>query len=493
MKPKKRLDEEQLSCELSKLNIHPEAMTKASIPEGSVVKPSTDPVKSSAPAEKSDTTPTSNTTATAASTGAASSSGRTHPDSGVVSPCEGTGSSTPVSRMVAPAVPGQTKTRSNSTDGGLGGSLCGEEEAETGSTEGGQALSDSGQGSETDEQSANHVVSFHFHVPNWLCGKFIGLQGSVIKQFKTASNCTITLKAQSNSQTNNSTKNHKHHSRHHQNNDQHGNQVCIIDGTRVNIEKCLQMIRDKFPLEDYPELSLEQVNCPLEDPSNITTSIVSPQQALATGIMQELVVSAIINGGCVSLQLPNNFYFSSLEQLTTCMYHTYYELDTPSVPRPVVPNVLCVAAYENQWYRVQVISYDSETDSCDARFVDFGGFDSFQGVDLRQIRTDFTTLPFQATDCYLSNVMPSDGEAWSPESATVLHELISSKACSGRMVGYAADGSPFVELYVTETPSSSSTKSPTEPVLVNRTLVDRGVASWVEHEVLEEVGEALEV
>lgn len=74
-------------------------------------------------------------------------------------------------------------------------------------------------------------------------GKFIGLQGSVIKQFKTASNCTITLKAQSNTSQTNS-KNHKHHNRHH-NNDQHSHQVCIIDGTRVNIEKCLELIRDK--------------------------------------------------------------------------------------------------------------------------------------------------------------------------------------------------------------------------------------------------------
>lgn len=143
------------SWPISIIKDHFQTPQNDSTPATSTVTPTPVAVKSSVPAQKSSIT------------------GRTHPDSGVVSPCGEAGSSTPVPRM-APTVPGQTKTRSNSTDGGLGGSLCGEEEAETGSTEEGQALSDSGQGSETDEQSANHVVSYHFHVPNWLCGELSG-------------------------------------------------------------------------------------------------------------------------------------------------------------------------------------------------------------------------------------------------------------------------------------------------------------------------------
>eukprot|EP00095_Tigriopus_kingsejongensis_P005435 maker-scaffold224_size251237-snap-gene-0.15 protein:Tk05435 transcript:maker-scaffold224_size251237-snap-gene-0.15-mRNA-1 annotation:"kh domain-containing protein" len=450
---KKRLDEEQLSSELQKLNIHSEDM--APLPQ-EVKSQENHPVSQEKPA--------------IAHRHKESLTSKANPDSGVVSPC-GTGSATPAHLQANPA---QAKTRSDSTDCGLGGSLYGEEEAgELGSHEEGQALSDSGQGSEADEQNAP-VLSYHLQVPLRLCGKFIGIQGAVINHFKAASNCTMTLKGLQNSRGQSNRSKGRDSSE--------GPQTCIIDGTRVNIEKCLELIREKFPLEDFPEMTLHQVNCALEDPSNITTSMVSPQHALVTGVLQEFAVTAINSGGSVSVQLPNNFYFSSLEHLMKCMYHTYFELDTPSVPRPVLPNLLCAAPFENQWYRVQVISYDSANDTCDAHFVDFGGFANFRGVDLRQIRTDFTILPFQAIDCYLANVMPSDGEVWSPQSAVALQELINNKACSGRMVGFAPDGNPFIELFVAE----EDCKDPeNQAIMANRVLVDQGHAAWVEDDLPE--------
>nr|CAI5817852.1 unnamed protein product [Callosobruchus analis] len=43
--------------------------------------------------------------------------------------------------------------------------------------------------------------------------------------------------------------------------------VCSVEGTKEGIEKALKMVRDKFPLKRYPEVTLEEVHF---------TSIVSP-------------------------------------------------------------------------------------------------------------------------------------------------------------------------------------------------------------------------
>lgn len=101
--------------------------------------------------------------------------------------------------------------------------------------------------------------------------------------------------------------------------------------------------------------------------------------------------------------------------------------------------------------------------------------------DLRKLNTDrerYSCIPF------LANV-GADKKCYVIQLKENFNPIVLLQACSGRMVGYATDGSPFIELYVTENPppSNTATKAPTEPVLVNRTLVDRGVASWVEHDV----------
>jgi A-kinase anchor protein 1 len=64
------------------------------------------------------------------------------------------------------------------------------------------------------------------------------------------------------------------------------------------------------------------------------------------------------------------------------------------------------------WYRAQVVSVDAETGACDIKFLDYGGYLTVDSSVLRQIRGDFMTLPFQAAECYLANVMPFGGTSF---------------------------------------------------------------------------------
>ena len=40
----------------------------------------------------------------------------------------------------------------------------------------------------------------------------------------------------------------------------------------------------------------------------------------------------------------------------------------------------------NGWYRAQVVATHNETDECDVKFVDYGGYMRFQSASLKQIR-----------------------------------------------------------------------------------------------------------
>jgi len=135
--------------------------------------------------------------------------------------------------------------------------------------------------------------------------------------------------------------------------------------------------------------------------------------------------------------------------------------------------VICAAPVLGGWYRAQSIDVYEDTDEALVKFVDYGGYCRVPASDLRQIRSDFMTLPFQATECYLANITPVDEtEGWSSDALSLFESLCLGKVIEARVSGHSPDNVPSVELF-TSTPESKS-------VLINRVLVDRGYAAWTE-------------
>ncbi|GIX82310.1 a-kinase anchor protein 1, mitochondrial [Caerostris extrusa] len=153
------------------------------------------------------------------------------------------------------------------------------------------------------------------------------------------------------------------------------------------------------------------------------------------------------------------------------MIECYSQLDTPLLPHPVEPGVICAAPVLNGWYRAQVIYvYENEID-CELKFVDYGGFSQAPISSLRQIRSDFMSLPFQASECYLANVRPIDPvEGWSAEATSTFEQLAQGQFLQALLVEYAADGLPCVHLYRVQGVTN---------VFINKELVERGLAVWV--------------
>lgn len=130
------------------------------------------------------------------------------------------------------------------------------------------------------------------------------------------------------------------------------------------------------------------------------------QLKLIEGINNDVVVSAILSGNHVFVQHPLHPSHPSLHALQKGMFDSYSNMEAPLLPSIEI-SAVCVIPINDIWYRVQIVDVDAEDEErCVVKFLDFGGYMNVTFSSLRQIRTDFMALPFQATECILSNIEP---------------------------------------------------------------------------------------
>jgi len=337
-----------------------------------------------------------------------------------------------------------------------------------------QSGEDAGIGSEQGDENTvdvgtddNLLLAYHFHIPEGLCGKLIGEKGRSITELKNSCRVNIWLKerpAESDEKKKKKLKTKKDH-RKRQYLEETELKLCGIEGTRTNIDKCLDKLKEKFAT--YSEINFEQVNG-IRGCNQVNLNNGSVNLALAEGVMHDVFVSSIVGGGHVFLQQPYHPTYFALERLDQCMTNTYSTVSCPNVPQPVLLNSVCAAPCDEGWYRCQIVSYDADTEMCDIKYLDYGGYHNISVHSLRQIRTDFLSLPFQAIECYLANINPTDDQNI---SAFVLEELVSGQVVQARMIGTNEQGVPMIHLY---------RNSNGQTTMVNRELVDRDCAQWLD-------------
>jgi len=247
-------------------------------------------------------------------------------DSGVASPTEEFHTPKEETKTITASGerPAQRKARLNSgEDAGIGGSDHGDN------------ISDSGQGSDSSLEDTQ-LLTYHFHIQDYLCGKLIGKSGIHINKLKAVTNCNILLKDLTDTKIQQLQKKIRLKPRDKLFGEGLLN-LCIIEGTRTNIDKCLDLIKEKFI--QNPELSLEQINKPENTPLSLYNGSVT--LSLAEGIMHDVFVSSVVSGGHIFIQQPAHPTFSALERLDSCMYNTYSQLNCPDLGRPVLVNTIC--------------------------------------------------------------------------------------------------------------------------------------------------------
>ncbi|KAM6225845.1 A-kinase anchor protein 1, mitochondrial-like [Porphyrio hochstetteri] len=111
---------------------------------------------------------------------------------------------------------------------------------------------------------------------------------------------------------------------------------------------------------------------------------------------------------------------------------------------------ICAApALDGAWLRAEVNRHFEETGEVELRYVDYGGYDRVKINQLRKIRSDFLSLPFQATEVLLDNVVPlADEDHFSPQADAAVAEMTKGAVLVAQATDYdSATGLPLVELW----------------------------------------------
>ncbi|CAH2263991.1 A-kinase anchor protein 1, mitochondrial isoform X2 [Pararge aegeria] len=313
-----------------------------------------------------------------------------------------------------------------------------------------EGSSDSGKGCSeaASPPPANINMRIHqFVIPQTLVGLLIGKYGSFVTKIKAQTGATVYVR--------------KHP-------DLSKQKICAIEGTQGEIEAALEMINDKFPEKRFPNFSTQEISAELYQR---LTPLVPEFLQLVESVNNDTIMTCLVSAGHFFLQQPLHPTFPSLHALHRLMAETYQNPDVPALPRPVKEGSICAAPTENNWYRAQVISTSEENDTSVVKLVDFGGYLTVDNDQLKQIRSDFMTLPFQATEALLAFVKPANNEAeWSGEALRIMAGLTAGQLLHAQVAGYDEAGLPLVHLYLT--------LNPQQVIFLNRELVDRGLAEW---------------
>ncbi|XP_004924819.1 A-kinase anchor protein 1, mitochondrial isoform X3 [Bombyx mandarina] len=279
-----------------------------------------------------------------------------------------------------------------------------------------------------------------------LVGLLIGKHGSFVTQIKAKTGASVYVR------------------RHPESSKQ---KICAVEGTQSEIEAALDMIKEKFPEKKFPNFSLQEISAELYQK---LTPLIPEFLQLVESVNNDTILTCLVSAGHFFLQQPLHPTFPSLHVLHRLMAATYQNPDVPSLPRPVKEGAICAAPTENNWYRAQVISTSEENDTSVVKLVDFGGYLTVDNDQLKQIRSDFMTLPFQATEALLAFVKPANNVEWSGEALRIMAGLTAGQLLHAQVAGYDETGLPLVHLYLT--------LHPQQVIFLNRELVERGLAEW---------------
>ncbi|XP_069578604.1 LOW QUALITY PROTEIN: A kinase (PRKA) anchor protein 1b [Brachyistius frenatus] len=295
--------------------------------------------------------------------------------------------------------------------------------------------------------SGSELIVWEIEVPKHLVGRLIGKQGRYVSFLKQNSGAKIYISTLPYTQE---------------------FQICHIEGTQQQVDKALSLIGKKF--KDLDLTNLYAPPPPLTLPSLPMTSWL----LLPSGVTVEVIVVNIVSAGHVFVQQHTHPTYHALRSLDQQMFLCYSQPGTPALPSPAEVGVICAApAVEGAWWRAQVITFYKDTSEVEIRYVDYGGYDRVKIDSLRQIRSDFVTLPFQGAEVLLDNIAPLPGEdRFSAEATSALEEMTRGVALLAQVSNYDNNtGLPLVHLWnmVGE-----------EVASVNRTLAERGLGVWVD-------------
>ncbi|KAF4082335.1 hypothetical protein AMELA_G00150370 [Ameiurus melas] len=296
----------------------------------------------------------------------------------------------------------------------------------------------------TQSRSSPHTL-WNIEVPSHLIGRLIGKKGTYISSLKESSGTKIYV----------STLPYTYEF-----------QVCHIEGSEAQVEKALALIRKKFKDLDLSN-RLSSLQSAAVHPLPVTSWLLLPQDRTV-----EVIVPRVEAANYLFVQQHTHPTYYGLHSLSEQMLFCYSHSGCPSLPTPVEAGVLCAApSPDGTWWRAQVIQHYKDSNFVQIRYVDYGGYVTVNLASLKQIRSDFVTLPFQASEVMLENIAPSPGTGkFSTEAKEALEELTQGIPLIMKVTG-SQNGLPLVHMW---------RYRGEEMISVNGALVEHGLCSWLD-------------
>ncbi|KAB5543288.1 hypothetical protein PHYPO_G00077350 [Pangasianodon hypophthalmus] len=297
---------------------------------------------------------------------------------------------------------------------------------------------------DTHSRNLPHTL-WNIEVPAHLVGRLIGKKGKYISSLKQSSGAKIYV----------STLPYTFEF-----------QICHIEGSEVQVEKALALIRKKFKDLDLSN-RLSSLQPAAVHSLPITSWLLLPQDGTV-----EVIVPRVEAANYLFIQQHTHPTYYGLRSLTEQMLFCYCHSGCPSLPTPVEAGVLCAApSPDGAWWRAQVIQHYKDSNVVQIRYVDYGGYVTVNLNSLKQIRSDFVALPFQASEVMLENIAPLPGKGtFSFEAKEALEELTQGIPLIMKVTG-SQSGLPIVHMW---------RHAGEEMISVNGVLVERGLCSWLD-------------
>ncbi|XP_053447533.1 tudor and KH domain-containing protein [Nycticebus coucang] len=187
---------------------------------------------------------------------------------------------------------------------------------------------------------------------------------------------------------------------------------------------------------------------------------------------------------------PNHFWIQiigsrslQLDKLVNEMTQ-HYENSLPEDLTVQIGDIVAAPLLTNgSWYRAQILG-TLENGNYDLYYVDFGDNGDCPLNDLRALRSDFLSLPFQAIECSLAQIAPS-GEQWEEEALDEFDRLTHCadwKPLMARISSYVHTGvSTWPKIYLYDTSSG-------EKLDIGLELVRKGYAVEIPEDMEENGG-----
>ncbi|NWR95841.1 TDRKH protein, partial [Furnarius figulus] len=142
----------------------------------------------------------------------------------------------------------------------------------------------------------------------------------------------------------------------------------------------------------------------------VCPTVPSPDFSFPADEQLDVYVSAVESPGHFWVQILGHRSLQ-LDKLTAEMRH-FYGTSPPVPPPSVCPGDIVAALYldDGDWYRARVLGM-LDNGHWDLYYVDFGDNGEAPLENLRVLRGDFLSLPFQAIECSLAGIVPS-GDGW---------------------------------------------------------------------------------